>query len=298
LAISYQVDPSWPQRPADLTWSDVPGVSVDAHDHVWVFTRTDVPVQEYEVNGKFIQAWGKGIIKRAHRLRFDQQGNVWLADIGNHVVLECTPDGRVLRTLGTKGEAGDDQTHLDKPTDMAIAPAGDVFVSDGYGNNRIVHYDRDGKFVKAWGGMGTAAGEFSLPHAIAMDSKGRLYVADRNNNRIQVFDQSGKFLSEWRNIMVPWDIWITKDDDVWVCGSSPMPWVAGERMLGMPPRDQIFVRFNTDGKVQQLWTVPRGRDGQEQPGECNWLHGMALDSQGNIYAGDIVGKRAQKFVRK
>ncbi len=298
LSTWYEVDPHWPQRPEHAEWGDMPGVAVDAKDQVWLFTRAKPPVQVYDTGGKFLRAWGDDVIERAHHIKFDNKGNVWLADIGHHVVMQFTPDGKLLRRLGTMDEPGEDQTHLNQPTDMAITPDGDVFVSDGYGNNRVVHFDRNGKFVKAWGKLGTGPGEFSCPHAIAMDSKGRLYVADRNNARVQVFDQTGKFLTEWRGVIVPWGFWVTKSDEIWVCGSSPMPWRKTDSMLGCPPKDQVFMKFNPDGKLLQLWTVPKATDGHEQPGECNWVHCVAFDSKGNLYAGDIIGKRAQKFVRQ
>jgi sugar lactone lactonase YvrE len=171
-----------------------------------------------------------------------------------------------------------------------------VFVADGYGNARVVHFDRNGKFVKSWGKLGTEPGNFSLPHAIAVDSRGRLYVADRNNVRIQVFNQDGKFLDQWRNLVVPCAFWMTKDDELWVCGSSPMTWRADDKVLGYPPTDQLFMRFDTSGKLLQLWAAPKGEDGKERAGDLNWVHGMALDSKGNIYAVDIKGQRAQKFL--
>jgi hypothetical protein len=298
LATWYEVDPQWPQRPDNVAWGHVPGVAVDSKDQVWVYTRAKPPVQIYTSSGKFVRAWGDEEIKTAHHIKFDRQGNVWLADIGHHVVMQFTPEGKVLKTLGTKGQPGCDETHLNQPTDMAIGPTGEVFVSDGYGNNRIVHFDANGKYVNAWGKLGTGPGEFSLPHAIAIDSSGRLYVADRNNVRVQVFDTKGKFLSEWRDVITPWGFWVTKSDEIWVCGSSPMQWRSSDEVLGCPPKDQVFMRFDSTGKMLQLWTVPKATDGAEQPGECNWVHCVAFDSQGNLYAGDIIGKRAQKFVRR
>jgi hypothetical protein len=300
LAISYEVDPSWPQRPEGIRWGAVSGIAVDADDRVWVFTRDVPPVQLYEANGKFVRAWGEQHIKTAHHLKIDSKGNVWVADIGNHVVMQFTPEGKILRTLGTVGQAGEDETHLNMPTDMAVTADGDVFVSDGYGNNRVVHFDAQGKFVNAWGKMGVEPGEFSLPHAIALDSEGKLYVADRNNVRVQVFDQQGKFIDQWTDIVTPWGFWITAKDEVWVCGSTPTTWrySAPEEPLGCPPRDQVFMKFNTGGRLLQLWTIPKAIDGQEKPGELNWLHCLAIDSKGDIYAGDIIGKRAQKFVRQ
>jgi hypothetical protein len=296
LATWYQVDRDWPERPAHCQWGHVPGIAVDSKDQVWVYTRAVPPVQVYDSQGRFVRAWGEEFIKTAHHIKIDHEGNIWLADIGHHVVMQFTPEGKLLKTLGTKGLAGCDETHLDQPTDMAISPSGEVFVSDGYGNNRIVHFDSNGSYLKAWGRLGTAAGEFSLPHAIAMDSKGRLYVADRNNARVQIFDQSGKLLAEWRDLLVPWGFAITKSDEIWICGSSPMPWRHDDEVLGCPPKDQLFMKFNPAGKLLQLWTVPKATDGHEQPGDCNWVHAVALDSRGDLYAGDIIGKRAQKFV--
>jgi sugar lactone lactonase YvrE len=181
------------------------------------------------------------------------------------------------------------------PTDMAFAKNGDIFVSDGYGNSRIVHFDKTGKFIKDWGELGSKPGQFSIPHAIAIDSKERLYVADRNNVRVQVFDTAGKLLDVWNNLVTPWGFCMTKDDELWVCGSSPQVWRADDSAVGCPPKDQVLMRFNTDGKLLQLWTTPKGIDGLERPGELNWVHCVATDSQGNLYAGDIKGKRAQKF---
>src|SRR5690606_37178584 len=122
---------------------------------------------------------------------------------GHHTITKFSPEGKVLLTLGTRGQPGEDASHLNQPTDVAITPAG-VFVADGYVNSRVVQYTADGKFVKAWGRLGTGPGEFSLPHGIAADSRGRLYVVDRNNVRVQVFDSNGTYLTEWRNIITPW----------------------------------------------------------------------------------------------
>ena len=297
LATTYQVDPEWPKRPPSAAWADMPGIAVDAMDTVWAFTRAVPPVQAYSAQGEYLRGFGESFIKKAHHIRVGPDGNLWLADVGNHAVFQVSPEGKLLRTLGTSGTAGVDQSHFNQPTDMAISPSGDVFVSDGYGNGRVVRYDRDGRFVRSWGRVGVAPGEFSIPHSIALDSRGRLYVADRNNVRVQVFDGEGKLLDVWKDLVVPWGIWITPADEVWVCGSSPMSWRKEDGALGCPPKDQVFMKFNGEGKLLQLWTVPKGEDGKERPGDLNWLHCMALDSKGNIYAGDIKGKRAQKFLK-
>ncbi len=301
MSPSYEVDPAWPQKPNGFVWAAMPGIAVDRQDQIWVFTRSTPPIQVYSPEGKFIRAWGDKTIGSAHHIKIDQDGNIWVADIGLHVVRKFNPYGEVLLTIGTPGVPGVDETHMDKPTDMAIAPNGDVFVSDGYGNNRVVHFDAAGKFIKAWGQMGTEPDQFSLPHAIAMDSKGRLYVADRNNVRVQVYSQEGRLLDSWNDVIVPWGFWVTPKDEIWVCGSSPMPWREDPAYpgapLSCPPRDQLVMKFDTNGRVRQLWTIPKGEDGAEKPGDVNWLHAVALDSKGNLYLGDIIGKRAQKFVR-
>ncbi|MGE3805504.1 MAG: peptidyl-alpha-hydroxyglycine alpha-amidating lyase family protein [Gemmataceae bacterium] len=298
VAVAYEVDPAWPTRPKDMPWADMPGIAVDAKDNVYVFTRAVPPVQVYDAKGKFLRSWGDEKLKGAHHVKIDKEGNIWLAVYAAHVVQKYTPEGKLLLTLGTYGEAGRDEKHLDKPTDMAIASNGDIYVSDGYGNARVVQYDKNGKFIRTWGELGHKPGQFSIPHAIAIDSKDRVYVADRNNVRIQIFDANGKFLDEWKNVVTPWGFWMTKDDELWVCGSSPMQWRKTDEALGCPPKDQVFMKFATSGKLLQLWTVPKGSDGLEQPGELNWVHCLALDSKGNIYAGDIKGKKAQKFLRK
>lgn len=299
LAIDYVVDAKWPQRPEGMQWGHVPGMAVDAKDNVYIFTRAKQPVQVFDKAGKFVRSWGEGI-GMAHHIQIDRSGNIWVADVGHHVVQKYTPDGKLLQTLGTKGEAGRDKSHFYMPTDMAIASNGDVYVADGYGNARIVHFDAKGAYVNEWGGAGHghAPGQFSTPHAIAIDSKDRLYVADRNNVRIQVFNAKGKFLQEWRNLITPWGFHMTKNDELWVCGSSPMQWRKEDSALGCPPKDQVFMKFDTSGKLLQLFTLPKGIDGLERPGEVNWVHCIALDSAGNMYLGDIIGRRAQKFVMR
>ncbi|WP_339908810.1 peptidyl-alpha-hydroxyglycine alpha-amidating lyase family protein [Symmachiella dynata] len=300
----YDVDPAWPQRPETISGAGwVSGLAVDDKDQVWFFRKGPDPVQVYSASGEFVRSWGKDRFLNPHQLRIGPDGNIWVADFGLHVVQKFTPEGELLQTLGVRGEKGDDELHFNMPTDMVITPKGDIFVTDGYGNRRIVHFDKDGKFVKAWGSYGTEPGKFVLPHAIQLDSKGLLYVADRNSARIQIFTQEGELVDQWSNLIMPWGISINKKDEVWVCGSSPHWWVRD----GKAPeyKDQLFMRFNTDGRVQQVWSIPLGDIGENKdkpdvsrlkPGEAVGVHCIAQDSQGNLYVGDIYGERAQKFV--
>ncbi len=295
----YEVDAAWPRKPADFVWAAVPGVAVDKDDNVYLFTRSTPAVQVYSPDGNLLRSWGGGT--GAHHIKVDREGNVWTCDYEHHIIRKQTSDGALLMTLGVPGEAADDDKHFYMPTDMAFASNGDIFVSDGYGNQRVVHLTKDGAFVKAWGSMGTEDGKFSIPHAIAIDSKDRIYVADRNNARVQVYNTNGELVGSWKNIVVPWGFWITPNDEIWVCGSSPTSWQLRDKKyptapFGCPPRDQLIMKFDTDGKLLQLYTFPKGEDGKEKPGELNWVHCIAVDSKGSVYLGDIIGKRLQKFV--
>jgi len=300
----YDADPNWPQIPDHIGrkgW--VSGLAIDDQDQVWLFKKGDNPVQVYTASGKFVRSWGKGMFVQPHQLRIDHEGNIWVADFGLHIVQKFTPEGKLLQTLGVKGEKGADETHFNMPTDMAITPTGEIFITDGYGNRRVVHFDKHGKYVKEWGGYGTQPGKFVLPHAIVVDSKGKLYVADRNSGRIQVFNQSGELLDVWANLIMPWGLSITASDDVWVCGSSPHWWLRDGKYPEF--KDQVFMRFSTDGRVRQVWQIPLGDIGDDKnnpdtsglkPGEAVGVHCIATDSAGNLYVGEIYSERAQKFI--
>ena len=300
LASGYQVDPAWPKKPASLPWEQIAGVAVDAQGRVWTFNRAEPPVQVFSAEGEFLFSWGEGLFSGPHYLRIDQEGKIWTADYKRHLVRRFEQDGKLLLTIGTPDVAGEDESHLSGPTDMAISPAGDVFISDGYGNNRIVHFDRDGKFVKTWGTLGVAPGQLSQPHGIAMDSQGLLYVCERNNGRIQVFNQAGESLAQWRNLINPWGIHINSRDEIFVCGSTPARWTERGN-LGNPPHDQILMKFDTTGRALELWAFPLAKEGELVSGHLDWMHGMGFDDAGNVYFGDVDENspthRVQKFIR-
>lgn len=304
VIIEYDLDPAWPQYPENVSrkgW--VSGLAIDKKDQVWFFKKGPNPVQVYAADGTFVRTWGKDMFVNPHQLRIDHEGNIWVADFGLHIVQKFTPEGKLLLTLGVRGEKGEDETHFNMPTDMAITKSGDIFVTDGYGNRRIVHLDKSGKFIKAWGEYGSKPGQFILPHAIVVDSQGKLYVADRNSGRIQIFNQEGQFLDQWSGMLMPWGLSITDNDDLWVCGSSPHWW----KRHGKYPeyKDQLFMKISNKGHVQQMWTIPLGDIGDDKnnpdvsrlkPGEAVGVHCIAQDSKGNVYIGDIYGEHTQKFV--
>jgi len=295
VVVEYDVDPSWPERPERLApWGAVTGMAVDGEDRVWVLSKCDDPVQVYAADGTFVRTWGRGQFDSPHCIRIDRESNVWISDYALHVVQKYTPEGELLLTLGVRGEKGDDTTHFNRPTDMAITRAGDVFVTDGYGNRRVVHFGPGGKFIKTWGSYGTGPDQFVLPHAILVDSQGTLYVGDRNSGRILLFDQSGKPVDQWSGVIMPWGMSITPGDDVWVCGSSPHWWRRHGKYCEF--KDQLLMRFSTDGRVRQVWSIPLGDPKNSKPGETIGVHAIVQDSLGNLYLGDAYGNRAQKLV--
>jgi hypothetical protein len=307
LVTMYKADPDWPQVPDDIKWVNCPGVDVDKNDNVWRLQRGMPCVQEYNAEGKLLQAWGalgdsitsveNGPVNltfampnpQIHQIKIGPDGNVWIVTWRLGVIYKCTPEGKVLQVLGKYNVIGNDETTFGQPNDIAFAPNGDIFVADGEMNFRIVHLDKNGKFIKAWGTRGKGPGEFEVPHALGFDSKGLLYVGDRGNSRIQIFDQAGKFIDQWPNMIVPYDLWVDGDDNVWVSGYGPLR-VPIEYHLPQT-QDQIIMKFDSKGKCLQNMTFTSG----DKPGQLNVIHGLALDSKGNFYPAEH-GSNLQKFV--
>ncbi|MCU0917930.1 MAG: peptidyl-alpha-hydroxyglycine alpha-amidating lyase family protein [Planctomycetes bacterium] len=315
-ATDYAVDPAWPRKPEPFTWAQMPGITLDDQGQVYVFTRRSPAVQVYRTDGTFVRSWDIKDASGAHFIRVDPEGNIWTTDIKSHLVCKHSPDGRVLLTLGEAGRPGTDEKHFARPTDVAVLPTGDIFVSDGYDNRRVIHFDRTGKYLNQWGEAGAKPGQFALPHSIVADSHGRLYVADRENARIQVFDTRGKLLAVWADVMAPWGLYLTRSEDLWVCGSSLVKKEGTSEWLVLPPPDQVVMKLNLQGQV--LLRVPLVKTAVAQPpsavagggpppeagappakpGQFDWVHGIGVDAQGNLYLGDIQGQRAQKLVRR
>lgn len=289
------LDPGWPRKPAAFTWGAMSGVMVDERSQVYIFNRNEPTVQVYGMDGALIRSWSTPNPKGTHHIRLGPDGNLWLTDFRSHLVQKYSPDGKLLLTLGTANQKGCDESHFSGPTDTAFLSNGDVLISDGYGNRRVVRFDSRGRFVKAWGNDGTAPGQFALPHSIATDSKDRVYVADRNNGRIQVFDADGNVLAVWDGLLMPWGLAMTKSDEIWVCGSSRVRQPNGSGWVVSPPPDQLLMKLNTAGKVLVRAALASPAVPPAKPGEVDWVHAVALDSKGNIYLGDIEGKRVQRF---
>ena len=286
-------------------------------------------VYKFDASGKVLASWGAGMFLFPHGIHVDKQGNVWIADgQGNqdpargarggrgaaagapalapqppsppqrpmgHQVFKMSPEGKVLLVLGTAGVAGADDNHFNQPSDVVTAPNGDIFVADGHGgatNARIVKFNKDGKFITAWGHMGKGPGEIDIPHAIAMDSKGRLFLADRNNSRLQIFDQNGKFIDEWRQFSRPSGLFITKDDRLYVADSESNnarghgEWKRGIRIGSV--KDGKVTAFIPDASPDPNNGPLAGTSGAE---------GVAVDSQGNVYGAEVGNRALKKYAR-
>lgn len=271
---AYRVEPGFPQLPAGLRLAAVAGVAVDSKGQILAFHRAEPPIVVLDAGGKWLRSFGGGLFKSAHGLRVDRDDNVWVTDNANHTVIKLNPEGRVLLTLGERDVAGADESHFNKPTDVAFAANGDFFIADGYGNSRVVKFDAGGKFLKAWGRKGNAEGEFNLPHAVRLDSKGRVYVGDRENNRVQVFDQEGRFLRQFGGF-APYGLFITPEDVLFVADGR------GNKVLKMTLEGKLLAEWGTRGTEPGRFTMP---------------HDVAVGADGAVYVGEIGGKRLQKFV--
>ena len=195
----YDVNAKWAQLPAGQSWGGTTTwVTPDGKGNVIVMVRTAPYFRVFTTDGKFVRAWGEaGLFNQAHSVHFGPDGAIWATDPNDHVIHKFTPDGKLVMTLGKKGVTGDDTSReaFNRPNAVAIAPNGDIYISDGYVNSRIVQFNKDGKFVKIIGGKkGNRPGEIQLPHGVAIDAQGRIIVGDSDNKRISIFDKDGKFL--------------------------------------------------------------------------------------------------------
>ncbi len=298
----HEVVRDWPSLPADHVLGLCAGVGVDSHNHVFVFHRCErkwtspfptEPIASATVSvfeggsGKLIASWGAGEFIMPHGLTVDREDHVWLTDVGRHQVFKFTHDGKLLLTLGERGVPGADKTHFNLPTDVAVLPDGSFYVSDGYKNTRVVKFTAEGRHVAEWGAKGDGPGQFNLPHGIALDSRGRVYVCDRTNSRIQVFDPAGKFLAQWKGGHVgrPYGVGVGPDDHVFI--------IDGGDPAYAPEQRGKVVEFDAEGRVLDTFGSP-GRDaGQFQTG-----HDIAIGPDGAVYVADSGGKRVHKFVRR
>lgn len=302
----YKTIERWGQLPAGRTWGSSSAIDIAPNGNLWVAERcgandcaksTLPSVLEFDPGGKLVRSFASGVFAFPHGMHVDREGNVWVTDAQGregkgHQVFKFSPTGKLLLTLGKAGVAGSANDEFNQPSDVAVSPNGDIFVADGHddgSNMRIVKFDRNGKFIKTWGKPGSGPGEFNVPHSIAFDTRGRLFVADRANNRLQIFDQEGKFLEEWKQFSRLSGIYIDRNDVLYGADS--------ESNTQRNPGWQRGIRVGSarDGKVTAFIPDPeKNPDGSATSG----AEGVTADAQGNIFGAEVGPMMIKKYVRK
>ena len=284
--LDYTFVPDAIKLPEGSKMGAAAAVAFDARGHIYVLTRGAQAFFEFDENGGFVRSFGDGMFTRSHGLKIDRDGNLWATDVGAHTVVKLNPAGQVLLTIGTKGQAGEwNETAgshlLNQPNDVAIAANGDIFVAQGHtpgagGDARVLKFDKDGRFIKQWGGKGKEPGQFVVAHGIVIDGKGLLWVMDRENQRVQVFDSNGTFVREQKYKGLPCSVAFGRDEAYMVNG------FAGQ-----------LLRLDLNGKV----LAAMGKPGTG-PGEFGEAHFLAISPRNDLYVADSVNGMLMKFVRK
>ncbi len=300
---TYQLVKDWPQLPGGYILGNPTGIGIDTNQNVFVFHRAgrtwpligampDSYIPEKTIllldnnSGKITNSWGDSSFVMPHGLTVDHNNNVWVTDVGLHQVFKFSHNGKLLMTLGIAKTPGKDSIHFNRPTDVAVADDGSFYVSDGYGNSRIVKFSATGTYLFEWGKKGNKKGEFNIPHGIDLDEHGNVFVADRENNRIQVFDPTGKFLTQWtdKSFESICSIFFEKTKKNFVAVDDARSWFKTKH------KGSDILLFDSSGNLQSRY----GRSGSYQ-GPKSWYHDVAIDAKGDIYVGDILGNTLQKF---
>ena len=304
----YRTTRDWGELPAGLKWAAVTAVEPARDGAIYVVHRcfanscagrSEAPILKYNGQGTLVASWGQGMFVFPHGATVDRDNNLWLTDARGengkgHQVFKFSPDGKVLMTLGKAGVSGSGPELFDQPTDVVVAPGGDIFVTDSHRNgrnNRVVKFTRDGRFVKEWGRKGSGRGELSEPHTIAIDSRGRLFVGDRENNRIQIFDQEGAYIDEWRQFGRPSGIFITADDTIYVADSESGPDTGARELPGV--KKGIRIGSARDGAVTAFI-----EDMESTRDDHSGAEGVGVDSAGNVYGAVVRRQMLERHVKR
>jgi peptidylamidoglycolate lyase len=298
----YEIVPGWPGLPPGFILGNPTGIGVDTAQNIFVFHRADRswplsnimpkdPIASKTIllldrqTGRIIDSWGDHLFIMPHGLRVDRENNVWVTDVGLHQVFKFTHEGKLLLKIGEAKVPGNDATHFNMPTDIAINDDGSFYVSDGYGNSRVIRFSAAGKYLFEWGKPGAGESEFDIPHGVTLDKNGNVYVADRENSRIQVFDAKGRFLRQYADESFGNICAVTIDPITQKLFS-----VDDLNFLKLKHRGSDVIIFDTAGRVENRF----GRSGSYSGAVC-WYHDLAVDNAQNIYIGDISGNTLQKF---
>jgi sugar lactone lactonase YvrE len=304
----YHTTRDWGKPPQGVAWAAVTAVEPAPDGSIYVVHRcfanscagrSEAPILKFDAQGKLLASWGQGLFVFPHGGTVDRDGNLWITDARGengkgHQVFKFSPQGKVLMTLGKAGVSGSTTDLFDQPTDVAIAANGDIFVADSHRNgknNRIVKLTKGGTFIKQWGTKGSRAGQMSEPHTIAIDSRGRLFVGDRENNRIQIFDQDGKYLDEWRQFGRPSGIFITRDDTIFVADSESGPDTGAHELPGI--KKGIRIGNARTGEVTAFI-----EDSESETADHSGAEGVGVDAQGNVYGAVVRRQMLERHLRK
>lgn len=302
--ITYQLVQGWPSLPAGFKLGNPTGIGIDTAQNIVIFHRAgrewplfgSMPtslIKEKTIlilerkTGQLLNSWGDNLFVMPHGLTVDHQNNIWVTDVGAHQVFKFSHEGQLLMKLGEAGKPGKDTLHFNQPTDVAVAPDGSFYVSDGYGNSRVMKFNAAGQPLFEWGKQGEGPGQFDIPHSITLNQEGKLLVADRENSRIQVFDSTGKFITSYDN---------SKGGKVYAVAYDTV----GKQLVAtdyitnyITPKGSDILLFDSTGKSQHHW----GRSGGYQ-GPVTRLHDIAVDQEGNIFVCDILKNRIQQFSKQ
>jgi DNA-binding beta-propeller fold protein YncE len=283
--LTYRVLDEWGTLPDGWRYVEATAVAVDSKDRVYVFNRGEHPVIVFDREGRFLRSWGEGLFSRAHGITIGPDDSLWLTDDGNHTIRQFTPEGKLLLTIGAAGRPADPHSGkpFNRPTHVALCPhTGDIYISDGYGNSRVHKYDPKGRHLLSWGEPGTDPGCFNVPHNMATDGDGYVYVADRENHRVQVFDANGRYQGQLNNLHRP-------------CGLFADRRNGGRLYVGeLPSHLAVNAAVPNIGARVSIVTLKGGlvarvgdRFAGEKPGQFVAPHGVAVDSRGDLYVAEV-----------
>lgn len=282
---AYEVFPDWAKLPKGWNFLEVVDVGVDNQDRVYLFNRGPHPLMIFDRQGNLLNSWGEGMFQRPHGLTIGPENTIYLVDDGAHVVQQFTPEGKLLMTIGTPGKGAGFMSGkpFQQPTKVAIEEkTGDLYISDGYGNARVHKFSSQGKYLFSWGESGTDPGQFNLVHSVAVDKKGLVYVADRENHRLQIFNEEGFFLKQWVNLHRPCALHIAgKEEQLVYIGELPPAYPFNQNYPHIGGRLLIY---NLQGeRLAILGDIQAG----SHPHQFLAPHGLAIDSHGDIYVGEV-----------
>ena len=296
----YELIENWVKIPDDYILGNPTGVALTSNQNLVVFHRgsrswqvpmpkekiiEDTFIKIDKVTGKIIKSWGSNLFIMPHGLEIDKEDNIWVTDVGLHQVIKYDSNGNELMVLGKEYTPGKDSLHFNLPTDVAVSENGSFYVSDGYGNSRIIKFSSEGEYLFEWGVFGENKNEFNIPHGLDLDKNGNVYVADRENNKIQKFDSLGNFIAEWKNEMIGQLYSVNVNNyENYLFG---IDYIVSENL---EPLGSDIIKFDLDLNLKTKF----GRSGNYKGPKARY-HDIQVDNEGNIYVGDILNNTIQKF---